>query len=137
MGTTVRTHLDAMPLYLSIKYKRIQTLRKRDARNVAGPQTTHRSVQTFGLPPPHHMDLFKLVHLGQTQWQIVHSNVNCVEHCFVAKNGTERKRQSILFLSSQQKADSKIYSLTQCCLTVNECDWHILAAMTRELIHIV
>ena len=32
---------------------------------------------------------------------------------------------------------TKFYSLTQCSLTVNECDWHILATMTRELIHVV
>ena len=37
-----------------------------------------------------------------------------------------RNIQSILFLSRQSVA--KIYSLTQCRLTVNECDWHILVA---------
>ena len=38
-----------------------------------------------------------------------------------------RKRQSILFLSKQSaKTGTKIYSLTQCSLSVNECDWHIL-----------
>ena len=39
--------------------------------------------------------------------------------------------------ANQQKKGTQIYSLTQCSLTVNECDWHILAATTRELIHIV
>ena len=39
-----------------------------------------------------------------------------------------RKRQHILFLSNQStNTDTKIYSLTQCSLTVNECNWHILA----------
>ena len=28
-------------------------------------------------------------------------------------------------LLNQQKAGTKIYSLTQCSLTVNECDWPI------------
>ena len=41
---------------------------------------------------------------------------------------TLRRRQSISFLlANQQKADIKIYSLTQCDLIVNRGDWHILA----------
>ena len=49
-----------------------------------------------------------------------------------------RKRQSILFLSSQSaNADTKKYSLTQCCLSVNDCDWYIWDTTTRELSYIV
>ena len=45
-----------------------------------------------------------------------------------------RKRQSILFLSSQSaKRVHKIYSLTRCNLTVNECDWCILAGSDERI----
>ena len=57
------------------------------------------------------------------------------------KNGhvsnKERTNSHYFSRANQQKAGTKIYSLTQCSLTVNECDWHILAATSRELIHIV
>ena len=49
----------------------------------------------------------------------------------------ERNNSYYFSRANQQKAGTKIYSLTQCSLTVNECDWHILAGNTRELIHIV
>ena len=49
----------------------------------------------------------------------------------------ERDNPYYFFPANQQKAGSKINYLTQCSLTVNECDWHILEATTRELIHIV
>ena len=39
----------------------------------------------------------------------------------------QRKKQFILFLSNSKNLGTKMYSLTQCSLTVNECDWHILA----------
>ena len=39
----------------------------------------------------------------------------------------ERNNSYYFSRANQQKAGTKIYSLTQCCLTVNECDWHILA----------
>ena len=39
------------------------------------------------------------------------------------------KKQFIL----QQKVGTKIYSLTQCSLTVNECDWHILAGNNERI----
>ena len=39
----------------------------------------------------------------------------------------ERNNSYYFSLANQQKAGTKIYSLTQCSLTVNEYDWHILA----------
>ena len=38
----------------------------------------------------------------------------------------ERDNPHYFFPANQQKAGTKIYSLTQCSLTVNECDWYIL-----------
>ena len=35
--------------------------------------------------------------------------------------------------ANQQKAGTKIYSLTQCSLIVNECDWHILAGKDERI----
>ena len=35
--------------------------------------------------------------------------------------------------ANQQKGGIKIYSLTQCSLTVNECDWHILAGNDERI----
>ena len=49
-----------------------------------------------------------------------------------ATNMSLRKRQSILFLSSQS-AKSMHRNLTQCSLTVNECDWHILAGNDERI----
>ena len=40
---------------------------------------------------------------------------------------TERNNSYYFSPANQQKAGTKIYSLTQCSLTVNGCDWHILA----------
>ena len=39
----------------------------------------------------------------------------------------ERNNSYYFFRANQQKAGTKIYSLTQCSLTVNICDWYILA----------
>ena len=39
----------------------------------------------------------------------------------------ERKNSYYFCRANQQKAVAKIYSLTQCSLTMNECDWHTLA----------
>ena len=38
----------------------------------------------------------------------------------------ERNNSYYFSRANQQKAGTKIYSLTQCSFTVNECDWHIL-----------
>ena len=38
----------------------------------------------------------------------------------------ERNNSYYFSRANQQKAGTQIYSLTQCGLTVNECDWHIL-----------
>ena len=35
--------------------------------------------------------------------------------------------------TNQQKAGIEIYSLTQCSLTVNECDWLILAGNDERI----
>ena len=35
--------------------------------------------------------------------------------------------------ANQQKAGTKIYSLTQCSLTVNGCDWHILVGIDERI----
>ena len=39
---------------------------------------------------------------------------------------SERDNRYYFFRANQQKSDTKIYSLTQCSITVNKCDWHIL-----------
>ena len=39
----------------------------------------------------------------------------------------ERNNSYYFSRANQQIAGTKIYSLTQCSLIVNECDWHILA----------
>ena len=46
---------------------------------------------------------------------------------------TERNNSYYFYRANQQKAGTKIYSLTQCSLTVNECDWHILAGNDRRI----
>ena len=45
------------------------------------------------------------------------------------------KRNNSYYFSqaNQQKAGTKIYSLTQCILTVNECDWQILAGNDERI----
>ena len=44
------------------------------------------------------------------------------------------KKNSYYFSrANQQKASTKIYSLTQCSLTVNEYDWHILAGNDERI----
>ena len=49
----------------------------------------------------------------------------------------ERDYPYYFFRANQQQAGTKIYSLTQCSLSMNECDWHILAGNDECLIHIV
>ena len=53
----------------------------------------------------------------------------------------EHAKETIHIISfepiSKRGGGTKIYSSSQCSLTVNECDWHILAATKRELNHIV
>ena len=48
-------------------------------------------------------------------------------------NGYERNNSYYFSLANQQKVGTKIYSLTQCSLTVNECDWHILAGNDERI----
>ena len=45
----------------------------------------------------------------------------------------ERDNPYYFFPANQEKAGTKIYSLTQCSLTVNECDWHILAGNNKRI----
>ena len=45
-------------------------------------------------------------------------------------------KETIHFISFQpisEKAGTKIYSLTQCSLSVNECDWYILAGNDERI----
>ena len=45
----------------------------------------------------------------------------------------ERNNSYYFSRANQQKAGTKIYSLTQCNLTVNECDWHISAGNDERI----
>ena len=45
----------------------------------------------------------------------------------------ERNNSYYFSLANQQKAGTKIYSLTQCSLTVNGYDWHILAGNDERI----
>ena len=45
----------------------------------------------------------------------------------------ERNNSYYFSRANQQKAGTKIYSLTQCSLTVNKCDWHILAGNDERI----
>ena len=45
----------------------------------------------------------------------------------------ERNNSYYFSRANQQKAGTKIYSLTQCSLTVNECDWYILAGNDERI----
>ena len=45
----------------------------------------------------------------------------------------KRDNPYYFFPANQQKEGTKIYSLTQCSLTVNECDWHILAGNDERI----
>ena len=47
--------------------------------------------------------------------------------------GIERHNSYYFFLANQQKVGTQIYSLTQCSLTVNKCDWHILAGNDKRI----
>ena len=46
---------------------------------------------------------------------------------------TKRNNSCYFSGANQQKAGTKIYSLTQCSLTVNGCDWHILAGNDERI----
>ena len=47
--------------------------------------------------------------------------------------GTERNNSYYFSRANQQKVGAKIYSLTQCSLTVNQCDWYILAGNDERI----
>ena len=79
----------------------------------------------------------------KVSWLLCHGRlvfkIDNIIHCArlvkpISVDCTERNNSYYFSRENQQKEGPKFYSLTQCSLTVNECDWHILA---RELIHIV
>ena len=45
----------------------------------------------------------------------------------------ERNNPYYFFRANQQQVGTKIYSITQCILSVNECDWHILAGNDERI----
>ena len=45
----------------------------------------------------------------------------------------ERNNPYYFFRANQQQAGTNIYSLTQCSLTVSECDWRILAGNVERI----
>ena len=51
----------------------------------------------------------------------------------IVNSHLERNNLYYFSCANQQKAGTKIYSLTQCSLTVNECDWHILAGNDERI----
>ena len=51
----------------------------------------------------------------------------------VCLSNIERNNSYYFSRANQQKAGTKIYSLSQCSLTVNECDWHILAGNDEKI----
>ena len=67
------------------------------------------------------------------------TNDSCAEHCLPAQRQKtmkcgklrqehiERANSCYFFRANQKQAGSKIYSWTQCSLSVKECDWHVLA----------
>ena len=54
-------------------------------------------------------------------------------HCDFPRCCCERNNSFYLSRANQQKAVTKIHSLTQCSLTVNECDWHILTGNDERI----
>ena len=52
---------------------------------------------------------------------------------FLTWSDTERDNPYYFFPANQPKARTKIYSLTHCSLTVNECDWHILVGNDERI----
>ena len=52
---------------------------------------------------------------------------------FLDVRSFERNNSYYFSRANQQKAGTKIYSLTQCSLTVNECGWHILAGNDERI----
>ena len=52
-------------------------------------------------------------------------------HIITARH--ERNNLYYFSRANQQKAGTKIYTLTQCSLTVNECDWHILVGNDERI----
>ena len=45
----------------------------------------------------------------------------------------EKDNPYYLFRANQQQVGTKIYSLTQCSLSVNECDWHIFTVKDERI----
>ena len=51
----------------------------------------------------------------------------------IEKEWLERDNPYYFFPANQHKTGTKIYSLTQCSLTVNECDWQILVGNDERI----
>ena len=77
----------------------------------------------------------------QTEWQkdrhdwkhyLPTTSLKCGKHNQMSTI-YERDNPYYFFWANQRKAGTKIYSLTQCSLTVNECDWHILAGNEERI----
>ena len=51
----------------------------------------------------------------------------------IPSDALERDNPYYFFSANQQKPGTKIYSLPQCSLNVNECDWYILAGNDERI----
>ena len=62
-------------------------------------------------------------------------NRQCEQGFYSKQNFSGIKRNNSYYFSraNQQTVGTKIYSLTQCSLTVNECDWYILVAHDERI----
>ena len=60
-------------------------------------------------------------------------NMSCLVLHIIVSRPFKRNNSYYFSRANQQKAGTKIYSLTQCSLTVNECDWHILAGNDERI----
>ena len=76
-----------------------------------------------------HKTVFLYIHHISTWYIVLQIFVDFLEDLF----HIERDNPYYFFRANQQKADTKIYLLTQCSLTVNECDWHILAGNQERI----
>ena len=84
----------------------------------------HQIRETFRLPMIIRWPIIWLVHL----WRYLPGSIQTSN---VAKEGNNTY---YFFPANQQKANCKIYSLTKCGLTVNGCDWHILAGNHERIL---
>ena len=88
--------------------------------------------RTFGCPIIY-TDMYSQCYFGHWHLQqcLIQLSSLVSHHAIFIDN--ERNNQYYFFLANQQKAGTKIYSLTQCSLSVNECDWYILAGNDERI----